>query len=66
MRAVFGLDPHESGTVRIDGQEAGIKSVSDSIQKGLIMLSESRRDDGIVPVRSVLENASLASLKQYI
>ena len=30
------------------------------------MLSESRRDDEIVPVRSVQENASLASLKNYI
>lgn len=66
MRAVFGLDPHESGTVKIDGKEVNIKSVADSIQRGLIMLSESRRDDGIVPVRSVLENASLANLKKYI
>ena len=66
MRAVFGLDPHESGNVKIDGQEVNIKSVADSIHKGLIMLSESRRDDGIVPVRSVQENASLASLERYI
>ena len=66
MRAVFGLDPHESGNLKIDGQEVNIKSVADSIHKGLIMLSESRRDDGIVPVRSVQENASLASLERYI
>lgn len=66
MRAVFGLDPHESGNVKIDGQEVNIKSVADSIHKGLIMLSESRRDDGIVPVRSVQENASLASLERYL
>ncbi len=66
MRAVFGLDHHDSGTVKIGGQEVHIKSSQDSIEKKLVMLSESRRDDGIVPVRSVLENASLASLKQYI
>ena len=66
MRAVFGLDPHGSGTVRIDGQEVQIRSPQDSIRRKLIMLSESRRDDGIIPVRSVQENASLANLGRYI
>lgn len=66
MRAVFGLDPHSSGTVKLHGQEVTLKSPKDSIEKGLVMLSESRRDDGIVPVRSVKENASLASLGNYI
>lgn len=66
MRAVFGLDPHDSGTVKIDGREVHIRNARDSIRHKLIMLSESRRDDGIVPVRSVQENASLANLKKYI
>lgn len=66
MRAVFGLDPHDSGTVRINGQEVAIKSPRDSIRHKLVMLSESRRDDGIIPVRSVQENASLANLGRYI
>lgn len=66
MRTVFGLDPHKSGSVKIDGKPVEIKSPSDSIKNGLVMLSESRRDDGIVPVRSIQENATLASLKQYI
>lgn len=66
MRAVFGLDPHTKGTVKIDGKEVNIKNAHDSISHKLIMLSESRRDDGIVPVRSVQENASLAALDRYI
>lgn len=66
MRTVFGLDPHKTGTVKIDGKPVVIKNASDSIKNGLVMLSESRRDDGIVPVRSIQENATLASLKQYI
>jgi len=66
MRAVFGLDPHREGKVLIDGEEVTIKGPEDSINHGLIMLSESRREDGIVPVRSVQENASLANLRRYI
>ena len=66
MRAIFGLDPHQSGTVKINGEVVNLKSAKESIDKKLVMLSESRRDDGIVAVRSVKENASLASLKDYI
>ena len=66
MRAIFGLDPHDSGQIFINGKEAKIKCPHDSIQQKMVMLSESRRDDGIIPVRSVMENASLASLERII
>lgn len=66
MRAIFGLDPHDSGVIKIDGKETQIKSPGDSIKNKLVMLSESRRDDGIIPVRSVMENASLGNLKKFI
>lgn len=66
MRAIFGLDSYDSGTVKINGKEVKIKSPKDSIKNKLVMLSESRRDDGIIPIRSVMENATLASLDKYI
>ncbi len=66
MRAVFGLDPHDSGEVVIDGETVTIKSPQQAIEKGLVLLAEDRRLDGIIPVRSVKENASLANLKRFI
>lgn len=66
MRAVFGLDPHDAGEIKIDGKTVVLKNPKTSIENGLIMLSESRREDGIIPVRSVAENATLAALKNYI
>ena len=66
MRAVYGLDPRDGGSVRINGSEVTVKKPEDAISKGLIMLSEDRKEYGIVPVRSGSENASLASLKNYI
>ena len=65
MRAIFGLDHKDSGTVKINGTQVNIKSPGEAISRGLIMLSEDRKEYGIVPVRSVMENASLASLKRY-
>ena len=43
MRAVFGLDHHDAGSIKINGHAAVIKNSRDSIEKGLVMLSESRR-----------------------
>lgn len=64
MRALFGLDPISGGEVWIKGKKITIKTVKDSIQNGMVMLSEDRRRYGIVPVRSVEENATLASLEK--
>ena len=66
MRSIFGLDPHDTGEVFIDGEKVSIKSPEDSINNGLVMLAENRREDGIIPVRSVKENASLANLARFI
>lgn len=66
MRAIYGLDRHDSGTVKLNGKEIPVKDPRTSIDNGLIMLSEDRREYGLIPVRSVMENASIASLKNYI
>lgn len=66
MRSVFGLDTKDAGEIYIDGDKLSTSTASGSIKKGLVLLSESRKDDGIVPVRSVMENASLASLSSFI
>ncbi len=66
MRSLFGLEGHNSGDVIIKGEKVKINNVASSIKHGMVMLSEDRRNYGIIPVRSVLENASLASLDQFI
>ena len=65
MRAVFGLDPYDTGTIRLHGQEVTIKKPSDAISHNLVMLSEDRRRYGIIPIRSVMENASISSLDKF-
>lgn len=66
MRAIFGLDPYDQGSIKLHGKEVKIRSVQDSIENKLVMLSEDRRRYGIVPIRSVMENASLSSLDKFI
>jgi inositol transport system ATP-binding protein len=66
MRAIFGLDPYESGDILIRNEKVKINSVKKSIDKKMVMLSEDRRRYGIIPVRSVRENVSLSNLKKFI
>lgn len=66
MRSLFGLDPISSGVVRVHGKELKIHSTKDSIGNSMVMLSEDRRRYGIIPIRSVMENASIASLEKII
>jgi len=66
MRAIFGLDAVTSGDIVINNKKVKIKKVSDSIQHNMVMLSEDRRRFGIIPIRSVMENASISSLEKVI
>jgi len=65
MRAIFGLDKGH-GTTKRGGKPIVIRNVQDSIKNGMAMLSEDRRRFGIIPVRSVSENATLSSLDKII
>ncbi len=66
MRALFGLDSLTGGEVLINDKKVSIKKVSDSINHKMVMLSEDRRRYGIIPIRSVMENASISSLEKVI
>lgn len=64
VRAIFGLDPIDSGTIRIDGKVVKIRNVTDAINSGIAMASEDRRRYGLVLCRDIKENISLSSLKK--
>ncbi len=66
MRAIFGLDRASSGAIWVNGKLVRINSVGDAKSAKIAMLSEDRRRYGLIPVRSVRENVSLANLMQFI
>ena len=66
VRALFGLDPSDGGEVLVKGRPKKHLTVKGNIDDGLVMLSEDRRRYGLIPVRSVMENVSLANLKKFI
>lgn len=66
VRALYGLDPYDSGKVWIKDREIKITGVKQSISNNMVMVSEDRRRYGIIPMRSVRENVSIASLDKFI
>ncbi|NJO83432.1 MAG: sugar ABC transporter ATP-binding protein [Blastochloris sp.] len=64
VRAIFGADPLIDGQVYIDGQAVTIRSPQDAIRLGIGLLTEDRKQQGLVLGMSVRENASMAVLKR--
>ena len=58
-RAIFGADP-STGTVEIEGREPRSRSPRSAIRRGLALLPESRKDQGLVMMRPVRENTTMA------
>lgn len=65
MRAVFGLDEYQSGEIFVNGKKAEIHRTEDAIAAGIAMVSEDRRAEGIIPVRSARENITLPFIKKF-
>ena len=61
-RAIFGVDPKESGQIFVDDKEVRIKQPSDAIKSGIVLIPEDRKKDGLCTKLSVRENIALANL----
>ena len=65
-RALFGADPKESGDIYINGKKVEIHSPQDAVKNGIGYLSEDRKRYGIVVGKTVAENSTMASLKDFL
>ena len=65
-RAIFGADPKESGTICVNGKEVAINSPLDAVKNGIGYLSEDRKRFGVVVQKSLAENTTLPSLKEFL
>jgi ABC-type sugar transport system ATPase subunit len=64
LRAVFGADPIDSGSIRIRGVNVRSLSPSETKKHGLGLTPENRKEEGLVQMMSVRDNLCLASLKK--
>lgn len=64
-RAIYGLDPCDSGEIWVKDQKIAVKSPRDAIKNGIGYVSEDRKGWGFVPQMSVQHNVSLTYLPHF-
>lgn len=66
MRAIFGADQWKEGQILLEGREVHFRSPQEAIAAGVGLATEDRKDQGIFPIRSVMDNINVASMKKVM
>ncbi|MDR1664087.1 MAG: sugar ABC transporter ATP-binding protein [Clostridiales bacterium] len=61
-RAIFGIDPKESGEIWLDGRQIKITCPRDAIKAGVVLAPEDRKKDGLCTKLSIRHNLALPNL----
>jgi ABC-type sugar transport system ATPase subunit len=64
LRAIFGADPVEGGEIAVDGQRVRGGDARRAVQAGLGLLTEDRKQLGLLLELSIRENASIAHIDE--
>jgi len=62
VRAVAGADPVSAGSVSVDGKPLKNGDVRDAIRRGVVLVPEDRKGQGVVLDMSIGDNIALANL----
>lgn len=62
MELIFGAKKLDSGDIILNGKPVKIKSPADAIQKGIGLIPEDRKEQGIILYNTVLFNTSLSCM----
>ncbi len=65
-RAIFGIDPIQSGKIILEGKEIHIRNVSDAMKCGIGLVPEDRKGTGLLLNKSVGYNLTLLVLKEFV
>ncbi len=66
-KCVMGLHPITSGRVLVDGNPTSIRSVADAVHRyGVGYVSEDRKQEGLILMHSVLENAGITVWRRLV
>jgi ribose transport system ATP-binding protein len=64
-KSIVGLDPAGEGEIELGSEKIPIRSSRAAIDRGIYLVPEDRRGEGLVTQMSVRENVTLPSLKRF-
>lgn len=62
MRAIFGVDKHHGGTIKLNGQTVSLHKPEDAIKAGIAFITEDRKSEGLLLDFSIASNITLPNL----
>lgn len=65
VRAISGADPIQSGTLLLDGKPTAISTPKDAIDKGIVLVPEDRKIQGIILEDSICDNVAYGNFDQF-
>ena len=64
-RAIYGADRRDSGEIYINGELVNIHTPEQAVKNGICYLSEDRKRYGLMLLKSVVDNTTIASVPEF-
>ena len=64
LRLIYGATRSTGGAIRVGEMVAEVRGPRDALRAGIVLCPEDRKKEGIIPVRSVLENLNLSARRR--
>ncbi|TQI66598.1 sugar ABC transporter ATP-binding protein [Clostridium sp. KNHs216] len=64
VKAIFGYDPIDSGTILLNGKKVKRHSPKELVENGLVLIPEDRKNEGLVVQEPIKNNIVQASLRK--
>ncbi|SER86656.1 erythritol ABC transporter ATP-binding protein [Tranquillimonas rosea] len=65
LECIIGRHAHAGGTIEVDGDRIDGRSVAGRIKRGIALIPEDRKTDGLIQIASIRENMTLSSLRDF-
>ena len=64
MKAIVGIDPSQSGQVKVNGKSFRFKNYSEALKQGIVYLTENRKEEGLYLGMDIKGNMSILNLEK--
>jgi ABC-type sugar transport system ATPase subunit len=64
-RLIFGADRLDAGEIELEGRPVHVRGPGHAARLGIALVPESRKEEGLLMVRSIRDNVTLATQPQY-
>jgi len=65
VRSIFGADPLDKGDIYVYGKKCNISCPMDAMKKGIALLTEDRKGQGLILQQDLINNITLSNLNEF-